>query len=71
MINTLQVCKTRYSDYSITYHLVWMPRYRRRLLTGEMQVETKRLIVECCEKQGMQVAFIPPPETGRDFPLPC
>ncbi|WP_151754550.1 transposase [Dictyobacter vulcani] len=71
MTNSVQVGKTRYSDSSIAYHLIWMPRYRRRFLTGEVQMETKRLIVEYCEKQGMRVAFIPPPETGRDFPLPC
>ncbi len=46
----LQVGKTRYTHYSIAYHLVWMPKYRRKILTGEIQKETKRLIVECCER---------------------
>ena len=45
--------KTRYTHYSIAYHLVWIPKYRRRILTGDVQVETKRLIAECCEKQGL------------------
>jgi putative transposase len=51
--NSLQVGKTRYTHYSIAYHLVWIPKYRRRLLTGEVQKETKRLIAECCERQGL------------------
>ena len=49
----LQVGKTRYTHYSIAYHLVWIPKYRRRVLTGEVQKETKRLIAACCEQQGL------------------
>ena len=43
---SLQVGKTRYTHYSIAYHLAWIPKYRRRLLTGEVQKETKRLLEE-------------------------
>jgi putative transposase len=53
MTASLQVGKTRYTHYSIAYHLVWIPKYRRRILTGDVQVETKRLIAQCCEKQGL------------------
>lgn len=59
----LQVGKTRYTYYSIAYHLVWIPKYRRRVLTGEVQVETKRLITECCEKQGLTLLAV---ETDED-----
>ncbi len=53
MKSGLQAGTTRYTHYSIAYHLVWMPKYRRRVLTGDVQAETKRLIMECCEKQGL------------------
>lgn len=49
----LQVGKTRYTHYSIAYHLVWIPRYRRRILIGEVQIETKRLIQEHCDRQSL------------------
>ncbi len=49
----LQVGKTRYTHYSIAYHLVWIPKYRRKILTGEVQAATKRLIAECCERHGL------------------
>jgi putative transposase len=49
----LQVGKTRYTHYTIAYHLVWIPKYRRNILTGEVQAETKRLITECCERHGL------------------
>lgn len=59
----LQVGKTRYTHDTIAYHLVWIPKYRRRVLTGEVQVETKRLLAECCERQGMTLLAI---ETDED-----
>jgi putative transposase len=59
----LQVGKTRYTHYSIAYHLIWIPRYRRRVLTGEVQKEAKRLIAECCERQGLTLLAL---ETDED-----
>src|SRR5712692_1856056 len=53
--DSLQVGKTRYTHYSIAYHLVWIPKYRRMILTGEVQKETKRLLAECCEQQGLKL----------------
>ncbi len=61
--SSLQVGKTRYTHYSIAYHLVWIPKYRRRVLTGEVQAETKRLIAECCERQDMTLLAV---ETDED-----
>ena len=58
-----QVGKTRYTHYSIAYHLVWIPKYRRRILTGEVQKETKRLIEECCQRQGLVLLAL---ETDED-----
>ncbi len=51
----LPVGKTRSTHSSIAYHLVWIPKYRRRVLTGEVQVETKRLITKCCQKHGLTI----------------
>src|SRR6266581_8198667 len=51
----MQVGKTRYTRSSIAYHLVWIPKYRRRVLTGELQKETKRLIADCCERHGLML----------------
>lgn len=59
----LQVGKTRYIHYSIAHHLVGIPKYRRRILTGEGQKETKWLIAECCERQGLTLVAL---ETDED-----
>jgi putative transposase len=51
--SVLQVGRTRYTHYTIAYHLVWIPKYRRKILSGEVQAETKRLLRECCERHGL------------------
>ena len=47
--------KTRYTHYSIAYHLVWIPKYRRKILVGDVEVETKKLIHECCERHKLKL----------------
>ena len=54
----MQVARTRYAAYSIAYHFVWIPKYRRKVLVGEVQVETKRLIQESCERHGLTLLEI-------------
>ena len=64
----LQTGKTRYTHYSIAYHLVWIPKYRRRILTGDVQKETKRLIGEGCQRQGFTLLAM---ETDEDHIHVC
>ena len=49
----IQRGKTRWTHYNIAYHLVWIPKYRRKILVDKVQAETKRLIIECCERHGL------------------
>jgi len=51
----MQSGKTRWTHYQIAYHLVWIPKYRRRILLGAVEQETKRLICECAEKNGLTI----------------
>ena len=59
----LQTGKTRYTHDAIAYHLVWIPKDRRRILMGDVQKETKRLIGECCQRQGLTLVAM---ETDED-----
>lgn len=54
----MQSGKTRWTNYSIAYHLVWIPKYRRKVLVGEIEFETKRLIQECCDKHGLTLLAV-------------
>ncbi|SRR6266566_9315653 len=47
----------------IGYHLVWIPKYRRKILTGGVEAETKRLITDCCERHGLTLLAL---ETGMN-----
>jgi len=49
----MQTGKTRWTHYSIAYHFVWIPKYRRKILTGEVQKATKDLLTDCCQRHGL------------------
>ncbi len=58
MINGLQAGKTRWTHYRTGYHLVWIPKYRRKVLTGEVAEATKLLIAEACERNGLTLLSV-------------
>ena len=47
--------KTRWAVYSIAYHLVWIPKYRRKVLTTDVEAGMKRLTIEICGKYDVEV----------------
>src|ERR1051326_8406587 len=59
----MQTGKTRWTDYSIAYHFVWIPKYRRKILTGEVQKATKDLLNACCQRHGLALLAL---ETDLD-----
>ena len=36
--------------YSCKYHVVWCPKYRRKVLVGEVEMRLKELIQEVCDE---------------------
>jgi putative transposase len=62
-METAQTGTTRYTHYSIAYHLVWIPKYRRRIFTTQVDAACKRLLAECCERQGLRLLAV---ETDSD-----
>lgn len=59
----MQEGKTRWAHYNIAYHLVWIPKYRRKILTTEVEKATKELIAECCERHELTLLAL---ETDQD-----
>ena len=53
MATGLQAGKTRWTHYQTGYHLVWIPKYRRKVLVGAVADATKRLLQECRSRQGL------------------
>jgi len=64
----MQEGKTRWTQYSIAYHFVWIPKYRRKILTGEVQKATKELITACCERHELTLLAL---ETDLDHIHVC
>jgi putative transposase len=58
MKNALQEGKTRWCHYNIAYHFFWIPKYRRKILTGDVEKILKESIVQCCEKNGWTLIAI-------------
>lgn len=54
-MDTLQTGKTRWCHYQIAYHLVWIPKYRRKILTGEVESVVKQSIEQCCMTHGFSL----------------
>ena len=44
--------------YNIGYHLIWCPKYRRKVLVGSVEVELRRLLNEKADEIGIALASI-------------
>lgn len=47
--------KTRHSVYNINYHLVWCPKYRKKILIGEVKNLIEKTIQEICLQRGWEL----------------
>lgn len=41
--------------YSCKYHVVWCPKYRRKVLTGSIETRLKELIRETCSTMNVEI----------------
>ena len=55
IIIAMQIRKTRWSHFLCNYHLVWIPKYRKKVLVGEVAQETERLLREVASKNDMEI----------------
>ena len=44
-----------HSKYNCTYHLVWIPKYRRKALFGEYRREMGEIIGRVCKLEGVEI----------------
>lgn len=47
--------KTRHAIYNINYHLVWCPKYRKKILTGAVKDLVEKTIQEVCLARGWEL----------------
>lgn len=41
--------------YSCKYHVVWCPKYRRKILVGKIETRLKELIIETCSEISVDI----------------
>ncbi|MDI6778570.1 MAG: IS200/IS605 family transposase [Patescibacteria group bacterium] len=46
---------TSHSKYDLKVHLVWIPKYRKKVLYGETAVRTRDLIRQICQANDIQI----------------
>ena len=44
-----------HSAYGINYHLVWIPRYRKKVLVGPVEARLKELLAEIATQYGLEI----------------
>lgn len=44
--------KTQYSCYRIAYHIVWVTKYRKRILSGKIKRSLEDILDEICKQKG-------------------
>ena len=47
--------KTSHSVYDIKYHFVWITKYRKPVLTGDIAKRTRELIREICKTMDIEI----------------
>ena len=47
-----------YSAHIINYHLVWIPRYRKKVLVGPVEAKLKELLAEIATQYGFEILAV-------------
>ena len=47
--------KSSHTTYDLKYHLVWITKYRKRVLTGEVAKRVRELIREICRGRDVEI----------------
>ncbi|MEW6407414.1 MAG: IS200/IS605 family transposase [Patescibacteria group bacterium] len=46
---------TSHTRFDSKYHLIWITKYRKRILTGEIGLRTRDIIRQICERFGVDI----------------
>lgn len=47
---------SRHSKYNINYHLVWITKYRRPVLTAKVATDLKEILEEIAQSKGIEIS---------------
>ena len=47
--------KTAHSIYDIKYHIVWITKYRKAVITGKIAIRTRELVRQVCQSNDVEI----------------
>ena len=47
--------KGAHTKHKVVYHIVWLPKYRKRILKGALARRVRELLAECAEVNGWKI----------------
>jgi len=51
----MKLRSTRHAVYNINYHLVWIPKYRKNILVGEVESRLKEIFQDTAKQYGFDI----------------
>ena len=54
----MELRRSAHAVYELKYHLVWVPKYRARILGGEVSQYLKELFVQIAEEYGFHIITV-------------
>lgn len=58
MITRMNARRGAHTVYRLAYHFVWIPRYRRAILTGSLAARLEEVIREVCDEREWLIAAL-------------
>jgi len=58
IISSMETKSTRHSRYNIFYHLVWIPKYRRKILEEPTKSRVEVILREIANEKGLDISAL-------------
>ena len=47
--------KTSHTTYDCKYHIVWITKYRKKVLSGQVGIRVRELVIEVCKRNNVEI----------------
>ena len=47
--------KTSHTTYDCKYHIVWITKYRKKVLSGQVGIRVRELVIEICKRNNVEI----------------
>ncbi len=50
--------RAKHSVYNLSYHIIWIPKYRKRILIGEIESTLKNILIDKAKSIGCNIKYM-------------